>query len=305
MSMHNHNKVYRGRFAPSPSGPLHFGSLLAATASYLQAKQQQGEWWLRIEDIDPPRELKGASQHIIDTLKLYGFEWDNLSYQSQRLDIYQHYLEQLLQMNIAYACGCSRKEIQQFNQQQPKTIDLYPGTCREGLHGKHARSIRIKLTKEAPQLSIQDAIQGTQTRDLSQTSGDFIIKRADGLFSYHLAVAVDDSTQNMTQIVRGADLHESSFCQRHIQQTLGLHSPDYAHIPLAINHNGLKLSKQSAAQDIATELPQKMLWLALDILGQRPPSSLITQNLTQLWQWGFTNWNLAKVPPTPSVFSPI
>ncbi len=298
-----HKKAYRGRFAPSPSGPLHFGSLLAATASYLQARQQQGEWWLRIEDIDPPREITGASQRIIDTLTLYGFEWDNLSYQSERLGLYQRYLEKLQQSSLTYPCGCSRKGIIQFNQQQSKPAGLYPGTCRQGLNGKPARAIRIKVTE--PEQTLHDAIQGTQTNDLSQISGDFIIKRADGLFSYQLAVAVDDSTQEMTQIVRGYDLHESSFCQQYIQKSLGLHSPDYAHIPVAVAPDGIKLSKQSAAQDIATESPQQILWLALDVLGQQPPVNLKKQNLKQLWQWGFTNWNLNKVPQKQSVLSPL
>ncbi|VAW95557.1 Glutamyl-Q tRNA(Asp) synthetase [hydrothermal vent metagenome] len=303
MPAQNPRKGYRGRFAPSPSGPLHFGSLLAATASYLQAKQQQGEWWLRIEDIDPPREVKGASQRIIDTLALYGFEWDTLSYQSERLGLYQHYLDKLQQTAQAYHCGCSRKEIQQFNQQQSAPAGLYPGTCRQGLNGKPARAIRIKITE--PKQTIHDAIQGTQSKDLSQTSGDFIIKRADGLFSYQLAVAIDDSTQEMTQIVRGCDLHESSFCQQYIQKSLGLRSPSYAHIPVVASPNGIKLSKRAAAQDIATESPQQILWLALDILGQQPPASLKTQNLKHLWQWGFTNWNLANVPQAQSVLSPL
>ncbi len=299
----NHKKPYRGRFAPSPSGPLHFGSLLAATASYLQAKQQQGEWWLRIEDIDPPREVKGASQQIIDTLTLYGFEWDNLSYQSQRLDIYQHYLGKLQQMNQVYACGCSRKEIQRLNQQQTKPAGFYAGTCRSGLHGRPARSIRLKI--EEPLLTLDDTIQGTQTHDLSQTTGDFIIKRSDGLFSYQLAVAIDDSIQKMTQIVRGYDLHESSFCQHYIRQVLGLDSPDYAHISVVVTPDGAKLSKQTAAQDIAPESAQQMLWLALDVLGQQPPVNLKKQSLKQLWQWGFTNWNLSKVPQTQAILSPI
>ncbi len=298
----NHKKAYRGRFAPSPSGPLHFGSLLAATASYLQARQQQGEWWLRIEDIDPPREVKGASQQIIDTLALYGFEWDNLTYQSQRLALYQGYLEKLQQASLTYPCACSRKEIQQFNAQQSKPAGLYPGTCRSGLNGKMARSIRIKIT--APIQTLHDTIQGSQTSDLSRTTGDFILKRADGLFSYQLAVAIDDSTQGMTQIVRGYDLHASSFCQQYIQQVLGLDSPDYAHIPVAVTPDGIKLSKQSAAQDIATQPPRQVLWQALTILGQQPPANLKTQSLKHLWQWGFANWNLSSVPQAQSVLSP-
>ena len=295
--------IYRGRFAPSPSGPLHFGSLLAATASYLQARQQQGEWWLRIEDIDPPREIAGASQHILDTLQQYGFEWDNLSYQSQRLDIYHQYLEKLLQMGHAYPCSCSRKQIQQHNKSLARPANLYPGSCRDGLNGQPARSIRLKISN--PEQSLYDAIQGNQTIDLSATVGDFIIKRADGFFSYQLAVAIDDSLQKMSQIVRGYDLFESAFCQQYLQQLLGLKSPHYAHIAVATTHAGLKLSKQSAAQDIAHQPAEKLLWQAFEILGQQPPPTLKTQSLKQLWQWGFSHWDLSKVPQRQAVLSPV
>jgi len=309
--MPNDKAIYRGRFAPSPSGPLHFGSLLAATASYLQAKQQQGQWWLRIEDIDPPREVEGASQHIIHTLKLYGFNWDQLSYQSHRLKHYQSYLEQLQQDQHAYPCGCSRKEIQQLNQQHTGTNNIYsdiyhgiyPGTCRDGLKGKIARSVRIKIN--TPTLTIDDAVQGIATLDMPRTVGDFVIKRADNLFSYHLAVAIDDSIQGMTQIVRGYDLYKSSFCQQYIRRALGLKSPSYAHIPIAVTPSGAKLSKQSAAQDISTQSPSTVLWQALQTLGQQPPKPLKSQNLEKLWQWSFTNWDLNKVPKARTIVSPI
>lgn len=295
--------TYRGRFAPTPSGHLHFGSLLAATASYLQARKHNGEWWLRIEDIDPPREVKGASQRIIQTLRDYGFNWDNLSYQSQRLELYQQYTATLLDNEQAYYCGCSRKDILQNNNNNNRSASFYPGTCRNGLQGKTARSIRIKIDK--PEVTIDDAVQGIQTLNLNQSLGDFIIKRADGFFSYQLAVAIDDSLQNMTQIVRGYDLHESSFQQKYIQQTLRLNQPGYAHIPIAINTSGDKLSKQCAAKDIATEHPQTVLWYALYCLNQQPPEQLKRQNLTQLWQWSFENWDMNKIQHIQSVSSPI
>jgi len=299
----NNNITYRGRFAPSPTGLLHFGSLLAATASYLQAKKHNGEWWLRIEDIDPPREVGGASQQIIQTLMDYGFLWDNLSYQSQRLDIYQQYTDVLLKSKKAYYCGCSRKEIIQHNKGNMHYPNFYPGTCRNGLHGKKARSIRVQI--ESPAVTINDIIQGIQTLNLSESIGDFIIKRADGLFSYQLAVAVDDSEQNMTQIVRGNDLHESSFQQKYIQQVLKLNTPTYAHIPIAVDYNGLKLCKQHAARTIATESPQRVLWYALQCLNQQPPESLKTQNLGQLWKWSFENWDIHKIQRVQSIISPI
>lgn len=294
---------YRGRFAPSPTGLLHFGSLLAATASYLQAKKHHGEWWLRIEDIDPPREVEGAGQQIIRTLKDYGFNWDNLSYQSQRLDIYQHYTEALLNNQNAYYCGCSRKEIILNNSKNNYPATFYPGTCRNGLQGKQARSIRIQIGN--PDITIKDAIQGTQTLSLNQSFGDFVIKRADGFYSYQLAVALDDSLQNMTQIVRGCDLLESSFQQNYIQQILHLKQPTYAHIPVALSQSGKKLSKQLAAKAITTESPQIVLWYALQYLGQQPPNKLKTQNLRQIWQWGFENWELNKIQRIQSLISPV
>jgi len=296
-------KIYRGRFAPSPSGHLHFGSLLAATASYLQARQQNGEWWLRIEDIDPPREVAGSSKHIIKTLKDFGFEWDNLSYQSQRQDYYQHYLQTLLNTEQAYFCGCSRKDISQENKLNTTAPNLYPGTCRTGLNGKPARAVRFKV--EDSVLLIEDAIQGKHSLDLSKTCGDFILKRADGFYSYQLAVAIDDSIQDISQVVRGYDLFESSFNQKMIQQALGLHSPEYAHIPVAISQQGLKLSKLSAAKDIATEPANKVIFQILQILGQQPPNELQHQDINKIWKWTFSHWELNKIPQKQNVYSPV
>ncbi len=294
-------QVYRGRFAPSPSGPLHFGSLLAATASYLQARKNNGQWYLRIEDIDPPREVSGASKHIIKTLQDYGFEWDKLSYQSERTEIYQDYLQQLQQAKLAYDCGCSRKQISEYNLKHQLNTNCYPGTCREGLNGKQARAIRFKIEK--PLLTINDAIQGEKTLNLDEIAGDFILKRADGFYSYQLAVAIDDSLQEITEVVRGYDLFESSFYQQAIRNALGLTSPGYAHIPVAVSREGIKLSKQSAAKDISTEVANKLLWLALKQLGQQPPLTLQFDGLKQIWGWAIKNWQLANVPRVHSFAS--
>lgn len=292
---------YRGRFAPSPTGLLHFGSLLAATASYLQARSQDGEWWLRIEDIDPPREVEGASKQILKILKDYGFCWDNLSYQSKRLERYQHYYEELISRDLVYDCGCTRKQIAFNNIESNKPSGFYPGNCREGLKGKIARSVRLKIPQTP--ISIKDAIQGEHQICLAQTSGDFIIKRTDGYFSYQLAVAIDDSEQKMTQIVRGYDLHESSFQQNLIQQMLQQHQPTFAHIPIAVDHLGDKLSKQSSAKELTTESPQNVLWHALNCLNQAPPQELKSQSLPQLWRWGIKNWRLDKIQQIQSVRS--
>lgn len=293
---------YRGRFAPSPSGHLHFGSLLAATASYLQARKMNGQWWLRIEDIDPPREKEGSSDYIIKTLSQYGFEWDHLSYQSQKLDIYSHYINTLLSNGQAYYCGCTRKEIYQRNKAESTLTTIYPGTCREGLNGKSPRAIRVKVSQ--PLVSISDAIQGAHTLDIGKIAGDFIIKRADGFFSYQLAVAIDDSKQEMTQVVRGYDLYPSSFSQKYLCQLLQLKSPDYAHIPVANSPEGIKLSKKSAAKDIATQAENHVLWQILSCLGQQPHKQLKSASLKKIWQWGIENWDISKVPQLHSINSP-
>lgn len=290
---------YRGRFAPSPSGPLHFGSLLAATASYLEARKMAGHWWLRIEDIDPPREVEGASEHIIKTLRQFAFEWDELSYQSQRIEIYQQYINKLLDSKQAYYCACSRQDITLYKQKEGITSDIYPGICRNGLNGKQARSIRLIV--DDVNISINDAIQGQQTVSMSKKIGDFIVKRADGLYSYQLAVAIDDSLQEMTQVIRGYDLHLSSYNQRYLCQQLNIPSPAYAHFPIAVDGKGDKLSKRTAAKDIALEEPQKVLFQALHFLGQEPPTSLQSVSLKQLWQWAFEHWKLEKVPSCQSI----
>ena len=284
-------KPYRGRFAPSPTGPLHFGSLVAAVASYLQARRQGGEWWLRIEDIDPPREVPGASESIIRTLAQFGFEWTGeVVYQSQRSEVYQAALEQLQQDGQVYPCACSRKDIAL---QSPTGI--YPGTCRQGLvDGQHTRSWRVRCDERV--IHFRDGIQGDIRCELAREVGDYVLKRADGLLAYHLAVAVDDALQGMTEVVRGVDLLACTAQQIYLHQLLGYRSPDYLHHPIAHNAQGQKLSKQNQATPIDPARAVPQLWQALRFLGQSPPADLRHSGLSELWQWAQSHWEPAAIP---------
>jgi glutamyl-Q tRNA(Asp) synthetase len=289
------NSEYIGRFAPSPTGPLHFGSLLAATASYLDAKSHQGKWLVRMEDVDRQREVAGAAAHILSTLEAFGFEWDGaLLYQSERDEAYQAALEVLKQADLAYPCGCSRKEIAEtahIGSDGP----IYPGICRNGLPaGKQARAWRIKT--DSHKVIFADRIQGQQLFNLAEMSGDFIIKRADGLFAYQLAVVVDDAMQGITHIVRGADLLDSTPRQIHLQQQLGFYQPSYAHIPVAVNQQGEKLSKQTHAEAIAPAQKITLLKQAFAFLGLTPPSEAMS--LDELWQFGRKHWHADFVQKT-------
>jgi glutamyl-Q tRNA(Asp) synthetase len=289
------NPAYRGRFAPSPTGQLHFGSLVAAVASYCQARASQGTWLLRIEDIDTPREVAGASDDIIQTLNNFGFEWDErISFQSQRSEEYRDALEKLNDKGLLYPCACSRKEIARISK-----LGIYPGTCRDGLpDGRHARSWRIRT----PHASIHfiDAIQGPQHFDMQQAVGDFVLKRADGLFAYQLAVAIDDAQQGITQVVRGCDLLESSPRQIYIQQQLGLPSPDYAHHPVVVDEQGEKLSKSTLSPALKAGQISQQLYLALKFLGHPPPAELKGAGPALIWQWAFAHWSLKKILSQPT-----
>lgn len=288
----HHN--YLGRFAPSPTGPLHFGSLIAAVGSYLQAKHLQGQWQLRIEDIDPPREVEGATESIIHTLDKYGFEWDgDIIYQHQRLELYQHYLEQLLNEEWVFPCTCSRKEIAQQQKQANKLI--YPGTCR---HKKKAgqRQYTYRVKAHHGEITFTDGIQGRQQFNLSSNIGDFVIKRADGLFSYQLAVAIDDAVTGITEVVRGSDLLDSTPRQIHVQKLLRLTTPCYAHLPVATNTRGQKLSKQTFARPLSNKNITETLWEVLNVLGQKPDLELKKSSITEFWQWAIANWNNQNIP---------
>lgn len=294
--------AYIGRFAPSPTGPLHFGSLLAAVASYLEADNHQGQWLVRMEDLDKPREMPGAADLILKTLEQFGFEWQQtIIYQSQRSDAYEAALQSLKQADLIYPCACTRKEIADSSVQQIG-IDgiIYPGTCRHGLPaGKTARAWRIKTTDT--DIKFDDAIQGRISQNLAREIGDFVLKRADGLHAYQLAVVVDDAYQNITHILRGADLLDSTSRQIYLQQQLGFSTPQYAHIPVAANTVGEKLSKQTLAQALDPKSASALLVQALDFLRQNPPKTLAQESLPTIWQWAKGNWHLAQVSKQRSI----
>jgi len=292
--------MYRGRFAPSPTGSLHFGSLIAAVASYLEAKTHKGEWLLRMEDLDAPREMPGAADAILKALEAFGFEWDgSVIHQSQRFDAYAAALENLQQQALVYPCACSRKEI---TDSAIHGIDglIYPGTCRNGLKaGKQAWAWRIKV--EDKTIAFDDAIQGHLSQNLSRDIGDFVLRRADGIYAYQLAIVVDDAEQGVTHVVRGADLLDSTPRQIYLQQKLEVDTPSYAHIPVATNQQGEKLSKQTLAQQVDAQNPVPALWQALNFLGQQPEISLQKANLTTLWEYARINWDITNIARQRSI----
>jgi len=291
------NKTYRGRFAPSPTGPLHFGSLIAAVGSFLDARSRGGEWLVRMEDLDPPREVSGAADDILRTLEAFGLYWDSeVRYQSQRHDAYQQVLEQLEHAQLVYPCGCSRKDIQEYVARSGSS-NVYPGTCRNGLpQGREARSLRLRV----PDLDVRfgDRLQGDIEEWLPAKSGDFIIRRADGLFAYQLAVVVDDAEQGITDVVRGADLLDSTCRQIFLQQSLGYARPRYLHLPVAVNESGEKLSKQTNAPAVSPQQAVSSLTAALCFLGQRVPAGLENSQLADFWAWAVPNWQAGRIPNT-------
>lgn len=274
-----------GRFAPSPSGDLHFGSLVAAVGSYLEAKSSGGSWLLRIEDIDPPREVAGSTSRMINDLHRLGMQPDGpVLYQSSRLDAYQRVVDQLLVKGLAYPCACSRKDL--------PASGIYPGTCRNGIaDGKNPRSVRFCV--DGSTCNFTDKLQGQISESLIDTSGDFIIHRADGLFAYQLAVVVDDDYQGVTQIVRGADLLDSTCRQICLQKALGLVTPDYMHLPVAISTDGKKLGKRMQTDPVKHQDPAYAVGQALHFLGQHPPAGL---SLETLWVWALEHWNSDLIP---------
>lgn len=277
-----------GRFAPSPTGPLHFGSLVAAVASYLQARVHDGRWLVRIEDIDPPREQPGATDLILTALEAYGFDRDgDVIYQSSNAGAHESALESLLDNSLAYHCGCSRKDLADAPRSALGTI--YPGTCRNGCN-KTETAVRIR-TDDAP-ISFEDGLQGRQTQRLESQSGDFIIKRRDGLIAYQLAVVVDDELEGITEVVRGIDIMDSTARQIWLQQLLAYQTPDYIHIPVVTHPDGDKLSKLTGAPGIPLDEVRPMLVMALRALRQTPPADLVDSSLPDIWRWAMQNWKL-------------
>lgn len=292
-----------GRFAPSPSGPLHFGSMVAALGSSLSARAAGGRWLLRIEDVDTPRTVPGAAEGILRTLEQFGFEWDGpVVWQSRRTDAYRAAFEALRAAGRVFPCACTRKEIADSALARDGTR-RYPGTCRDGLApGREARAWRLRV--EPGEVSFDDAVQGPIREDVAADVGDFVLLRADGLFAYQLAVVVDDAEAGVTEVVRGADLLDSTGRQILLQRLLGHPQPRYAHLPVASNAAGEKLSKQTLARAVEGADPARVLVDALDFLGQEPPAGLAEAGLAAVWAWARQHWSMARVPRRRSVPAP-
>jgi glutamyl-Q tRNA(Asp) synthetase len=284
--------AYTGRFAPSPTGPMHAGSVVAALASWLDAKAHQGNWLVRMEDVDEPRCKRAHGEHILHQLQQLGLQPDApVQWQSQRSELYAKALTRLQSTGQAYGCACSRKDIEAhyaaLGTHKPRNGEwVYPGTCRQGLHGQTARAWRFRVPEGQTPVHWQDRRLGAQAQDVQREVGDFVLLRADGFFAYQLAVVVDDALQGITHVVRGEDLADNTARQILLQRALGLPTPQYLHTPLVLGENGEKLSKQNGALAANTHEPLACLSLAAKALGLTVHASTPAQALAQaLSQW--------------------
>ncbi|QOJ24032.1 MAG: tRNA glutamyl-Q(34) synthetase GluQRS [Gammaproteobacteria bacterium] len=286
---------YRGRFAPSPTGPLHFGSLVAAVGSYADAKFHRGKWLVRIEDVDLQRTVPGVAGQILDTLEKLGMEWDEeVIYQSQRFEAYREALEVLGKQGVLYPCSCSRKEIVDSSITSLYGF-IYPGTClNKPASTEHAHVLRVQTHDDL--IAFQDRLQGFYTQRLHHDVGDFVLRRADGIYAYQLAVVVDDAAQNITHVVRGADLLDSTPRQIFLQQLLGYATPHYLHLPVVTNAAGEKLSKQTKAAPIDMANALCELVAALRFLGQESPEEILQGDISSFWRWTIENWRVSRIP---------
>ena len=293
---------YCGRFAPSPTGSLHFGSLAAAVGSYLDARHHNGAWLVRMEDLDTPRCVPGVADDILRTLEAFGLCWDGeIVWQSRRSVAYEEALQRLKNLGAAYPCCCTRREIADS---ALHGIDgfVYPGTCRNGLSHKRSTpawrvrtdlfpsSLEGEVAGERRCIEFDDVLQGHIAQHLESEIGDFVVKRADGLFAYQLAVVVDDAFQGVTHVVRGADLLHSTPRQIYLQRLLGFPTPVYLHLPIAVNAQGEKLSKQTLASAISTDDAVATLIAVLEFLRQQPPAELRQGRVGEVLEWAVENW---------------
>ena len=295
--------MYVGRFAPSPTGPLHFGSLVAALGSWLDARAAHGRWLVRIEDLDAAREQSGAARQILSVLAACGLHWDGeVVFQSRRRELYGAALARLSALRATYPCGCTRKEMAD----SAPAIDgsrVYPGTCRGGLtDGRMARAVRVRTVAEP--VAFEDRLFGRLAQSVEREVGDFVLWRADALFAYQLAVVVDDAAQGVTDVVRGADLIDSTARQIHLQRLLGVPQPRYLHLPVAASAAGEKLSKQTGARSIDAAQARPAIARALAFLGHPPPAQLAGAAPGELLSWGMLNWEIAKIPRERSIAYP-
>ena len=285
--------AYIGRFAPTPSGYLHFGSLVAALASYLDARAVNGRWLLRMEDLDPPREVPGAQQAILATLESYGLHWDGeLVRQSERHAEYRALVERLLERGLAYACTCSRKRLEAYQ-------GIYPGFCRDAGHPRANAAIRLRVPER--RYGFDDRVQGHYSQDLAREVGDFVIQRRDGLYAYQLAVVLDDAWQGVTDVVRGADLLDSTPRQLYLQELLGLPQPRYLHVPLIIQPDGHKLGKSYRSPPLPADQATPLLIRALRALGQALPEQAEHGQPEELLCWASQHWDAGLIPRTPTL----
>jgi glutamyl-Q tRNA(Asp) synthetase len=298
------NIPYIGRFAPSPTGPLHFGSLLAALASYLDAKIQNGQWLIRIEDLDPPREMAGAKDLILKALDVYGLHSDqDIIYQSDRSKIYQEVLDQLIKSQQVFPCACSRKQLAvnqgihfgRCNSVSLDAVDLDISTSQSSITAPYAWRFDSKQTgciDTVGNISFLDELQGLFSQSIELNIGDFVVKRKELLWAYQLAMVVDDQHQGVTHVVRGIDLIDSTLRQNMLQASLNYSQPHYAHIPVACAPNGQKLSKQNLAPALDLQQPAENLWRALSWLGQKPPENLRKASVKEVLAWGVEHWDI-------------
>ncbi len=294
LSKQQNNHQYIGRFAPSPSGSLHFGSLIAATASYLCAKSVQGKWLLRIEDVDKFRIKENSIASIIHTLETYGYEWDDsILYQSQRYEAYEEALLSLKE--LVYPCSCTRKFLK--SQSPLGTYGyIYPGYCRKKISHSEPSQFAIRLRTNDTFVYFNDDCQNEMTQRIESEVGDFIIKRSDKMFSYQFAVVVDDEYQNITEVVRGSDLLDNTPRQLYLQQCLQYKQPNYLHFPTAVTNDGKKLSKQNHAPEVGERKKRQTILSTLDFLGQKPPSLENFSSIKDIWQWAIKHWDRNKIP---------
>ena len=291
----NKSKIYKGRFAPSPTGPVHYGTLIAAVGSYLQAKKNNGEWLIRMEDVDTTRKIEGSDVDILNTLEAFGFEWHGeIIYQSKQTELYEQALEQLISQSMVFPCLCSRKQLAESNS------EIYPGNCR-GRHLPEKNEHALRVVAKNITIKFNDAVMAKQSQNIEQQCGDFVIKRRDGLFAYQLAVVVDDALQGISEIVRGADLLDCTPRQIYLQQLLNYPTPAYCHLPLAVDSAGNKISKSEGASKINIKLKEKQLVCVLDFLGQQPPVDLAESNIKDIWVWAIKHWQIKLVPQCKTI----
>jgi glutamyl-Q tRNA(Asp) synthetase len=289
---------YRGRFAPSPTGLLHHGSLLAALGSYLRARSLGGHWLLRIEDLDTPRVVAGAADTMLRTLEHFGFEWDGpVLWQSQRTARYASAIDALVAQDSVYPCSCSRRELAaaaRVSDVDANDEPYYPGNCRNGPR-RAGVALALRFRAADRDLSFTDGLQGACRHNVGREAGDFVVRRRDGLHAYQLAVVVDDAEQGITEVVRGCDLLSSTPRQLLLQEALGLRRPDYLHLPLLVEADGRKLAKSRHSVAVSAADASVQLHSVLSWLGQAPPAELAQAMPSEVLSWGIRNWDLTPL----------